>query len=68
MPVQVCGDIIRTRDLLHGDKNGVLLVPEGVEERLPRAVERVRSRERRLMDWVRSDRFLLDQLRDYVIE
>jgi regulator of RNase E activity RraA len=68
VPVQVYGVVIRPGELLHGDENGVLLVPDGVEEKLPQAVEAVRTRERRLMDWVRSDRFSRDHLRDHVIE
>jgi 4-hydroxy-4-methyl-2-oxoglutarate aldolase len=67
-PVHVYGVVIRSGDLIHGDENGVLLVPDGLEETLPRAIEDVRTRERRLMDWVRSDRFSQDQLRDYVVE
>jgi regulator of RNase E activity RraA len=68
VPIQVQGVVIRPGDLLHGDENGVLLVPIGVEERLPQAVDRIRSRERRLMDWVRSEGFSPDHLRDYVLE
>jgi regulator of RNase E activity RraA len=68
VPVQVCGTVIRTGGLLYGDENGVLLVPDGIEDRLPAAVEEVRRRERRLMDWVRSEAFALDQFRDRAAE
>ena len=68
VPVQVYGVVIRPGELLHADENGVLLVPDGVEEKLPQAVEAVRTRERRLMDWVRSDHFSRDHLRDHMIE
>jgi regulator of RNase E activity RraA len=64
VPVQVCGLVVRPGDLLHGDENGLLLVPKGVEETLPPKVEAVRARERRLMDWVRSDQFSMELLRD----
>jgi regulator of RNase E activity RraA len=67
VPVQVYGVVIRPGELLHADENGVLLVPDGVEEKLPQAVEAVRTRERRLMDWVLSDRFSLDHLRERMI-
>jgi regulator of RNase E activity RraA len=66
--VQVCGLAIRPGDLLHGDENGLLLVPRDVEESLPCAVDAVRSRERRLMEWVRSESFSLDRLRDRMLE
>ena len=68
VPVQVGGVVIRPGDLLHGDENGVLLVPGGLEEKLPPAVEAVRRRERRLMEWVRSEDFSLDQLRSHTVE
>jgi regulator of RNase E activity RraA len=66
--VQVCGLVIRPGDLLHGDANGLLLVPNGVEESLPRAVDAVRSQERRLMEWVRGEGFSLDCLGDRMVE
>ena len=66
--VQVCGLVIRPGDLLHGDENGLLLVPKDVEESLPRAVDAVRSREGRLMEWVRSEDFLMDRLHDRMVE
>ncbi len=68
VPVQVCGLVIRPGDLLHGDENGLLLVPSGIEERLPGAVDAVRARERRLIDWVRGESFSLDRLHDRMVE
>jgi regulator of RNase E activity RraA len=66
--VQVCGLVIRPGDLPHGGENGLLQVPAGVEEKLPQVVDAVRSRERRLMGWVSSEDFLLDRLRDRMLE
>jgi len=60
-PVQVCGTVIRPGDVLRGDENGVLVVPSGIEKTLPPAVDEVRRREGKLMDWVRSGAFSLDQ-------
>ena len=68
VPVQVCGMVVRSGDLIHGDENGVLLVPSGIEDKLPAAVDAVRSRERRLMDWIRGDNFSVDQLLDRMLE
>ena len=68
VPVQVCGMVVRSGDLTHGDENGVLLVPSGIEDKLPAAVDAVRSRERRLMDWIRGDNFSVDQLLDRILE
>jgi regulator of RNase E activity RraA len=68
VPVQVCGPIIRPGDLLFGDENGVLLIPDGVEQTLPASVEEVRRRERKLMDWVRSDSFSIEHYRSRTVE
>ncbi|MFN0167667.1 MAG: RraA family protein [Bryobacteraceae bacterium] len=68
LPVQVCGVVIKPGDLLHGDENGILMVPAGVEDRLPQAVDEVRTREGKLMSFVRGDHFTLDGLRKHVVE
>ncbi len=53
------GQVVRTGDLLHGDVNGIVIVPAEVLAQLPEAVERVRARERRLMEYARSPEFTL---------
>jgi 4-hydroxy-4-methyl-2-oxoglutarate aldolase len=63
VPVQVCGLVVKPGDLLHGDENGLLLVPPGCEEELPQKVDQIRSRERALMDYIKSDAFSLDDFR-----
>jgi regulator of RNase E activity RraA len=68
VPVQIQGMVVKSGDLLHGDVNGLLSVPAGRDKELLDAVERVRSRERKLMDFVRSDRFSLEGVRDFVVE
>lgn len=64
VPVQIEGLIIRPGDLLHGDENGLLLIPPGVEETLPAKVDAVREREAALMEYVRGPEFTLEGLRD----
>ena len=67
--VNVQGLIVLPGDLLHGDENGLLSVPSGIEDSLPPAVEQVRSRERRLIDWVRHSKdFSLDRFKGFVVE
>jgi regulator of RNase E activity RraA len=68
VPVQVGGLSIKMGDLLHGDENGLVKVPAGVEETLPAKVEAVRTREKRLMDWVKSEEFRIDQLQQKMVE
>jgi regulator of RNase E activity RraA len=60
VPVQICGMEVRPGDILHGDENGLITVPAGIEDRLPAAVDQVRATERSLMDWIKSDQFNLD--------
>jgi regulator of RNase E activity RraA len=60
VPVQILGMEVRPGEILHGDENGLITVPSGLEDRLPAAVEQVRSTERKLMDWVNSGEFKLD--------
>lgn len=68
LPVQVCGLVIRPGDLLHGDENGLVSIPPNTGQTLPAAVDEIRSRERKLMEWVRSDRFSLDGFQEFVVE
>src|SRR5215204_4951279 len=58
-PVTLDGQEIRTGDILHGDANGVVIVPRQVLEGLPEAVEEVRTRERATMDFINSPEFTI---------
>ncbi|MCS7042359.1 MAG: RraA family protein [Bryobacteraceae bacterium] len=60
VPVTVCGLPVRPGELLHGDENGLITVPEAGLEKLREAVEEVRRSERRIMDYVRSPGFTLE--------
>ncbi len=59
VPVELDGEVINTGDILHGDANGIVVVPPAVVEGLPAAVEKVREHERKIMEFYRSDRFTL---------
>ena len=63
VPVTLDGQLVRTGDVLHGDVNGIVIVPPEVVADLPQAVERVRTRERRMMDFVKGPDFTLAGLR-----
>jgi regulator of RNase E activity RraA len=43
VPIQVQGLVIRPGDILHGDENGLLIVPSEGLDKLPAAVEAVRT-------------------------
>jgi 4-hydroxy-4-methyl-2-oxoglutarate aldolase len=56
-PVTLDGQEVRTGDILHGDANGIVIVPRQVLAGLPEAVEEVRTRERATMDFINSPEF-----------
>lgn len=68
IPIQVEGLEVQPGNLLHGDENGLITVPSEGLDRLPDAVETIRSRERKLMEFVRGPEFSLDGLRDRILE
>lgn len=68
LPVQIHGMVVKPGDVLHGDINGLLSVPAGHDRELMEAVERVCAREKRMMEWARSDRFSLDGIADFAGE
>jgi regulator of RNase E activity RraA len=68
VPVQIHGLVVQTGDVLHGDENGVLLIPREGIERIPENVELIRSRERDLLNFVRGPEFDLEKLRGRIVE
>jgi regulator of RNase E activity RraA len=58
------GTLIRSGDVLHGDENGLLVVPTCDVGALRHNVETVRSSERALLDYIRSESFTLAGLRE----
>jgi len=65
VPVTLDGQRIETGDILHGDANGIVIVPRETLKELPRAVEKIRKRESSLMDYIRSDEFTLEGVRTH---
>jgi regulator of RNase E activity RraA len=55
VPVYVCGLDIVPGDLLHGDMNGLLKVPEEGRERLPALARQVVEDEKVVLDYLRGD-------------
>jgi regulator of RNase E activity RraA len=62
--VELEGLQIQPGDLLHGDVNGLLVVPEDIAEQIPAEAARLREEEKRILDFVRSSDFSLDSLRE----
>ncbi len=64
LPVKISGVTIRPGDLIHGDRNGVLVIPDDAAEALPEAVETIRQREKRVLDFAKSKDFNVEKLID----
>jgi 4-hydroxy-4-methyl-2-oxoglutarate aldolase len=65
VPVTLAGMSVNPGDLLHGDVNGVLVVPDTVADRVAAAAERVRADEREVLDFVRSPGLTVEKLRQF---
>ncbi|WP_321472070.1 RraA family protein [uncultured Paludibaculum sp.] len=68
MPVTVCGMPVTQGELLHGDENGLITVPFVDPERIKTAVNSVRDRERKIMDYVRGPNFTIDGFEGKIYE
>lgn len=62
-PITLDGETIRTGDILHGDGNGIVVVPDAVLEGLPAAVATIREKEAETMAFVRGDSFAYADLK-----
>lgn len=60
VPVELDGQRIETGDILHGDVNGIVVVPAAVLDGLPEAVAEIRERERKVMEYIRGEHFTLE--------
>lgn len=63
--VTVAGLPLRPGDLLHGDVNGVLVIPESVADRVADEARRVREAEREVLDFLRQPGLSVDKLRRF---
>jgi regulator of RNase E activity RraA len=54
VPVTVCGLMVEPGDLLHGDSNGLIKVPEEGREELSRLAAKVTERESGLQRFIRG--------------
>lgn len=62
-PIELDGQPVETGDILHGDRNGIVIVPDEVLEGLPDAVANVRERESTQLEYMKSDAFSLADLK-----
>ena len=62
-PVKVGGMTIHTGDLLHADKHGVLVVPDGIADKIAGAAAQVAEREQCLIAHCKSPDFSIGELK-----
>lgn len=60
IPITLDGQTVNPGDLLHGDANGIVIVPPELVEKLPDEVEKIRAREKSFIDFIRGDQFTLE--------
>jgi regulator of RNase E activity RraA len=63
VPVQISGLTVNPGDLLHGDVNGLLVVPDSVADRVIDEVMKVREAEKSMLDFVREPGFSVEKLK-----
>ena len=64
--IRLDGQEIRTGDLLHGDLNGIVIVPTELVKDLPAEVEKIRTREAGFLQYINSPEFNLDDYKGMV--
>jgi regulator of RNase E activity RraA len=62
--VTIGGLTVNPGDLIHADRNGVLLIPIEIAPRLADAADRIIAREQRVIGWIRSPDFDLSRLEE----
>ena len=65
VPVTLAGLSVEPGDLLHGDVNGVLVIPESIADRVVEQALRVREAEREVLDFLRKPGLTVDALRRF---
>jgi len=62
--VSICGLTIRPGDLLHGDENGLLVVPPEIAVQIAEQSSRIHEKENHLLNFINSDAFNLGELKN----
>lgn len=62
-PVKIGGTIVRTGDLIHADKHGVMIVPQEIAHDVPKAAAQVAEREQRIISYCKEPEFSLEELK-----
>ena len=60
--ITVGGMEVRPRDLLHGDRHGILTIPKKIAAKVPSAARELQQAEKRVIDFCRSSSFSVEKL------
>ncbi|HEX3303870.1 MAG TPA: RraA family protein [Thermomicrobiales bacterium] len=63
VPVEIDGQVVHTGDILHGDINGIVIIPNDVLDGLEDAIKVIRDREARFMNFIKGENFTLEAAR-----
>jgi regulator of RNase E activity RraA len=61
--VKVGGLEVKSGDLLHGDRHGILTVPKEIAAEIPAVAARLQDREKRIIEFCRAKESSLEKLR-----
>ena len=62
-PIELDGQRVVTGDVLHGDRNGIVIIPDAALDGLAEAVQGIRDREGTQLNYMRGDTFSLADLK-----
>ncbi len=62
-PIELDGQRIENSDLLHGDRNGIVVIPDAAIDGMEAAVANIRDKEHTQLAYMRSDDFSLADLK-----
>lgn len=65
-PVEIGGLTFESGDLVHGDRNGIHIIPLEIAAEVPDVAHRIQEREAELIRFCRSDNFSLDGLSEFL--
>jgi 4-hydroxy-4-methyl-2-oxoglutarate aldolase len=68
VPVQIHGMVASPGDIIHADENGAITVPAVELNDIRNAVEAIRTKERKILDFVRGASFTLQGFEELVVE
>jgi 4-hydroxy-4-methyl-2-oxoglutarate aldolase len=64
IPVKIGGLVLKSGDLIMGDKHGVISIPKDIARDVPKAAQLIEDWERRVINFCKSKEFTVDGLKE----